>query len=140
MPVSGSDWLRSAALVLVLLATLTTGCAGEDDGRAEGDARLACLLDAEARASAGVVARYLAEGKLGTRRQIEREIKALDSPGFEPVSFLTANSRMVPLDRMSADQRATFETWTATDRVQDVIDRAESRAIRLEQEKACTAD
>jgi hypothetical protein len=128
--------LCAAALAVALVAALSAGCSGEDDGRAESDARFACLLAAEARASAGVVSRYLAQGKLGTRSEIDRAIRAMDSPGYEPVSFLTSQSKLVPLEQMTDAQRATFEDWKATDPVQNVIHRAERRAINLALEQA----
>jgi hypothetical protein len=132
-----------ASAALALLVPLTGGCSGEEDGRAEAQTRFECMQEAQAQASVEVVDRYVREGKLGTRSEIEREIEAVESPGFEPESFLDERGRVVPRARMTDDQRATFDAWKNTDEVQDVIGRAEQRALRLAREQArarCTAD
>jgi len=136
-PVFASDERRRVALVLLaLVVALSAGCGGQDDADDEAQARFECIQEAQAEASIEVVNEHLVEGDLGSGRLIEREIRQLDSPGFEPVSFLTPQGRVLELDQMTDAQRATFETWKATDRIQNVIQDDEQRAISLAREEA----
>jgi hypothetical protein len=77
------------------------------------------------RLEAAIVAGYFEHGAFGSSSDVEAQIRSIDdSPGYEAKSFLDSNGQIIPYDQMDADQRATFEDWTSSDRVQNVVQRA----------------
>jgi hypothetical protein len=122
-----------SALALVALAA---GCGGDENGHAADDARFVCIQEAQAEASASVVARFYRQGELGSAQEVERELRRVSTPGFEPVSFLTSEGRMLAWSEMNDGQQATFDAWKRTHRVQSVVEEDELRAVRDARERA----
>jgi hypothetical protein len=123
-----------AACALVLSA-MAPACGGEEDGRAA-ETRDTCIEEAQAEAGAAVVAGFYERGRLGSDQQVEREIRNISTPGFEPVSFLTPDGEMLVWREMSDGQQATFDAWKRTHRVRSVVEDAELRAVRDARERA----
>jgi hypothetical protein len=122
-----------SALALVALAA---GCGGDENGEAADDARFVCIQEAQANASAAVVARFYGQGDLGSAQEVEGQLRGVSTPGFEPVSFLTPEGRMLAWSEMNDGQQATFDAWKRTHRVQSVVEEAELRAVRDARERA----
>jgi hypothetical protein len=76
------------------------------------------------RMNAAIVAGYFENGSFGGPADVGAQINRLDSPGYEVESFLDDNGHILPYDRMNDDQRATFEEWMNSDRVQNVVHNA----------------
>jgi hypothetical protein len=127
--------LTHAAAVLAL-ATFAAGCGGDENGQAADDARFVCIQEAQAKASAAVVARFYEQGAFGSAKDVEHELRSVPTPGFEPVSFLTPRGRMLAWSEMSDGQQATFDAWKRTHRVQEVVEEEELRAVRDARERA----
>ena len=112
------------------------GCGGDENGQTARDARFVCIQEAQAKASADAVADFYERGELGTAEEVERQLRSVPTPGFEPASFLTPEGRMLAWSEMSDGQQATFDAWKRTHRVQNVVEEAELRAVRDARERA----
>jgi hypothetical protein len=74
------------------------------------------------RVEVAVVSGYYEHGDLGTQDGIRAEIRALPhEEGFEPKPFFNEAGHILSYDAMDADQRATFERWLESERVQGVV-------------------
>jgi hypothetical protein len=75
------------------------------------------------RANAAVVQRYYAEGKLGSRRLVEREL------GEFGARFFDERGRMVPYPRLNRSLKGDFNDWMyGNGRVQHITRAAQLRA------------
>jgi hypothetical protein len=108
----------ASTAALVLLATGASGCGGKSDA-----ARVSCRTTLINEANAAVVQRYYAEGRLGSRRRIEREL------GRYGPRFFGRNGRMVPYRRLSRSLQGDFNNWMyGNGRVQHITRAAQQRA------------
>ena len=116
MPTS-SRAASTAALVLVALAA-ATGCGGKSDAAA-----VSCRTTLINQANAAVVQRYFAEGKLGTRRVIQRELGRYGDRFFGP------DGRMIPYRRLPQSLQGDFNEWMyGNPRVQRITRSAQQQA------------
>ena len=115
------------------LVVLAAGCGGSssnaDKGRCQGR-----LLD---QASASVVSRMFAQGKLGSKVLVERELgrsssgvavseKTLHRLGSR---FFDSNGRLLPYTRLTTRQKSAFNDWMyRNDRVHSLSLEAQERA------------
>lgn len=128
--------MRRGLALVASTACVLAACGGEDDFDARRDARYKCIQDAQTEAGARVVAGFYARGALGDARAVEAQLKTMVTPGFETESFLTREGRILSWRKMNDGQRATFDIWKRTDAVQNVVEKAEFRAIRRARERA----
>jgi len=83
------------------LVVAACGCGG---GKSDAD-RVSCRSDLIDRANATVVQRYYAQGKLGTRTVVQREL------GQGGAGFFDDGGEMVPYPRLSRSRRGQFNRW-----------------------------
>ena len=107
----------TAALVLVALAA-ASGCGGKSDA-----AEVSCRTTLINEANADVVQRYYAEGKLGTRRVVQRELGKYGKRFFGP------DGQMIPYHRLPRSLQGDFNKWMyGNSRVQHLTRAAQQRA------------
>jgi hypothetical protein len=114
---------------------VTASCGGDDDSNAESE-RFECIQAAQAEASADAVIGFYERGELGDAGEVQAQIEAIPTPGFDAESFLTGEGRMLAWGEMNDRQRATFDAWKRTHAVQNVVEEQEQRAVRLAREQA----
>ena len=96
----------SAALAAFAVAVGAAGCGGDDGSAATNEIeRKGCVARAQNVAEAEMLARLYEDGKLGTRKQIEAAAGR---------SFFAPDGRMLPYERMSAQQQLAFVDWKRT--------------------------
>jgi hypothetical protein len=104
--------------VLVALAA-ASGCGGGKSDAADVGCRTALINEA----NADVVQRYFAEGKLGTRRVVQREL------GRYGTRFFGSDGRMIPYRRLGRSLQGDFNEWMyGNPRVQRITRSAQQRA------------
>jgi hypothetical protein len=108
----------ASTAALVLLATVASGCGGKSEA-----ARVSCRTTLINEANAAVVQRYYADGKLGSRGMVEREL------GRYGKRFFGRDGRMVPYRRLSRSLKGDFNNWMyGNGRVQHITRAAQLRA------------
>ena len=108
-PPSSSTSSASRLVLVVALPAAHSGC-----GEGDANARPACEVQATKAAEAAVVADYFAQGKLGTRAQVERAI------GHPSLRFFDGTGRMLPYEQMTPAAQAVFNRWVANTRAGDI--------------------
>ncbi len=104
--------------VLVLTAALlAAGCGGKS-----GSATRTCVLKARADARAAVIIRAFEQGKLGTRKEVERAVAPRPS-------FFDPSGRIIPYERQRLSQQLAFDAWANSKRVHEVTGAQEDAAL-----------
>jgi hypothetical protein len=103
-----------AALSALLLAA---GCGGEDDAQAQ-----TCRDQAYNAAEAAVVAEFYEQGKLGSRAKVEKQL------AHDGMQFFDEDGRLVPYERLDADEQTVFLAWMNTGRVDTITYKARQEA------------
>jgi hypothetical protein len=117
---------RSSISLLATLAVLTAGC-----GEKSSESVAECRGEAANKAAARVVARYFAQGKLGTRAQAQREL------GPNGSSFFDGDGELRPYVELTPRQQAAFNHWMyQTPRVFGPTHRAQEQAKQAALERA----
>jgi hypothetical protein len=108
------------------LLAVASGCGGKSEAE-----RVSCRTNLINRANAAVVQRYYAEGKLGSRRVVQRELGSLGR------RFFHENGRMVPYPQLNRSLQGDFNDWMyGNGRVQHITRAAQMRATRLATQRA----
>ena len=108
------------SLISVAVALALSGCGGTNKRAKE-----RCLRDASNRSDEAVVEKRYEAGKLGTRKQIERELGVPGRPGS---SFFDANGHLRPYDSLDLAHKNQLVIWMNTGRVGELTFDARMRA------------
>ena len=108
-PRSSRFSFASRLVLLLAVAAALAGCGGGDS-----DAQKLCEANAKNAAETAVVARYYAEGKIGTQAEIEREIAHPD------LRFFDEEGNLLSWNQMSPKAQAVFAKWIGLSHAGDV--------------------
>jgi hypothetical protein len=115
----------ASTAALALLAAVS-GCGGKSEA-----ARVSCRTTLINNANAAVVQRAYADGKLGSRKLVEREL------GKYGKRFFDESGRMVPYPRLSRSLQGDFNDWMyGNGRVQHLTRAAQLRATERATKRA----
>jgi hypothetical protein len=114
----------SGAAAAIAALVVITGC-GEDK-----EAKRRCIDEAHNAAEAAVVARFYDQGKLGTRKQVEKQLGGDNTPR-PGSSFFNAQGHLIPYRKLpTIGHKIQFLLWINTNaRVYELTREARMRAV-----------
>ena len=120
-----SSPVRRACIVLFVSAVTAAGCSGKSDSEVS-----ACRGELVDEANAAVVSQFYAEGRLGTQRQVERQLGKYGKRFFRPDGSLRPYRGLSPL------LKGDFNVWMYSGHAFDVTRAAQKRATAQAFERA----